>query len=545
MQRESRGSTLFPMQYQVLARKWRPRNFNEIVGQEHVTRTLTNALQSGRVAHAFLFSGPRGSGKTSTARILAKALNCHRGKAGDPCSECPACLEIAAGNCMDVLEIDAASNRGIDEIRELKEKTRYSPARDRNKIYIIDEVHMLTTSAFNALLKTLEEPPENVLFIFATTEPFKVPPTIISRCQRYDFKRIPIDSIVRRLKELMLEEKIEIDSEALHMIARKADGSLRDALSLTDQVLSYCQNKVTIDKVREIFGLIPTQIYCDLMRLIHGKDNSGLLDSLQRIFEEGADLQEFLNNQMEFIRIVILRKIGVAPSEITSEEYPLYDEIAGIFSRENLLYIMSMLMQTRNEIKSSGNPYLIFELMMLKLCKLDEMEDVAQLIAKLSSGTVPQPQIRAAAPAAKAVTQPSEEKKQEVTQTPEPAPSSKLELTQENVDKIWEKVKARVKKGSGASGIALKASKYEVQDGFKLLLKVPGNTNYTTISGYKEEIHKILAEFFDKPPRLEIEPLASETPTKVDIQRQTLDDIKKLDPNLARFIEITDSKLST
>ena len=533
------------MSYIVLARKYRPQTFTEVYAQEHITEILHNAILSNRIAHAYLFTGPRGVGKTSMARILAKNLNCVEGPTVTPCNKCHNCLEIAAGTSSDVIEIDGASNTGVDDIRELQRELLYAPSQSPWKIYIIDEVHMLSKSAFNALLKTLEEPPENVLFIFATTEPFKVPPTIISRCQRYDFKRIPIDSIVRRLKELMLEEKIEIDSEALHMIARKADGSLRDALSLTDQVLSYCQNKVTIDKVREIFGLIPTQIYCDLMRLIHGKDNSGLLDSLQRIFEEGADLQEFLNNQMEFIRIVILRKIGVAPSEITSEEYPLYDEIAGIFSRENLLYIMSMLMQTRNEIKSSGNPYLIFELMMLKLCKLDEMEDVAQLIAKLSSGTVPQPQIRAAAPAAKAVTQPSEEKKQEVTQTPESAPSSKLELTQENVDKIWEKVKARVKKGSGASGIALKASKYEVQDGFKLLLKVPGNTNYTTISGYKEEIHKILAEFFDKPPRLEIEPLASETPTKVDIQRQTLDDIKKLDPNLARFIEITDSKLST
>ena len=206
MQQASRGSTLFSMQYQVLARKWRPRNFLEVVGQEHVSRSLLNALRSGRLAHAFLFSGPRGSGKTTSARILAKALNCHDGKPGEPCSQCPACVEIAAGNCMDVLEIDAASNRGIDEIRELKEKIRYNPARDRNKIFIIDEVHMLTSEAFNALLKTLEEPPPRVVFILATTEHHKIPATILSRCQQYTFKLISYPQILGRLREIARAE---------------------------------------------------------------------------------------------------------------------------------------------------------------------------------------------------------------------------------------------------------------------------------------------------------------------------------------------------
>ncbi|HOY85457.1 MAG TPA: DNA polymerase III subunit gamma/tau [Candidatus Syntrophosphaera sp.] len=533
------------MSYIVLARKYRPQTFSEVYAQEHITEILHNAILSNRIAHAYLFTGPRGVGKTSMARILAKNLNCVEGPTVTPCNKCHNCLEIAAGTSSDVIEIDGASNTGVDDIRELQRELLYAPSQSPWKIYIIDEVHMLSKSAFNALLKTLEEPPENVLFIFATTEPFKVPATIISRCQRYDFKRIPIDSIVKRLKELMREENIEIDAESLHMIARKADGSLRDALSLTDQVLSYCQNKVSIDKVREIFGLIPTQIYCELLRLIQARENSALLERLQSIFEEGVDLQEFLNNMMEFVRIVILRKIGMSPSEVTSEEYPLYDEIAALFSRENLLYIMSMLMQARNEIKSSGNPYLIFELMMLKLCKLDEMEDVAQLIAKLSSGTVSSaPASISLAPAARPAPTPGPEKKPEPARTAEPAPSNKLEFNQANLDKVWDRIKARVKKESSTSGIALGTSSCEVKEGFKLLLKVTGSTNFKTLADYKDEITKILAEFFTQTPRLELEQLASEAPTKVEIKRQTLEDLKNLDKNLARFIEITDSKLS-
>lgn len=531
------------MSYIVLARKYRPQTFTEVYAQEHITEILHNAILSNRIAHAYLFNGPRGVGKTSMARILAKNLNCVEGPTVTPCNKCHNCLEITAGTSSDVIEIDGASNTGVDNIRELQRELLYAPSQSPWKIYIIDEVHMLSKSAFNALLKTLEEPPENVLFIFATTEPFKVPPTIISRCQRYDFKRIPIDSIVKRLKQLMQEESIEIDAESLHMIARKADGSLRDALSLMDQVLSYCQNKVTIDKVREIFGLIPTQIYCDLMRLIKAGDNSALLASLQHIFEEGADLQEFLNNLMEFIRIVILRKIGTSPSEVTSEEYPLYDEIAGLYSRENLLYIMSMLMQTRNEMKSSGNPYLILEMMMLKLCKLDEMEDLAQLIAKLSSGSFSAPRTDNPASASRATARPVYEKTPEAAPPAEAPPSSQLDFNQENLEKVWMRIIGRIKRESKASGLILSDCQYEVKAGFKLLLKVTGNVNYSTLTGYKEEIGKVIAEFFKQNPRLEIEQLESEALTRVEIKRQTIDDLKKLDENLSRFIDLTDSKL--
>jgi len=248
------------MQYQVLARKWRPRNFHELVGQEYVSRTLLNALQSGRVAHAFLFSGPRGSGKTTTARILAKALNCYGGNAGEPCSSCVACTEIAAGNCMDVLEIDAASNRGIDEIRELKEKARYNPARDKHKIFIIDEVHMLTPEAFNALLKTLEEPPPHVVFILATTEYHKIPATILSRCQQYSFKLIQYPLILARLREIAEAEGIQISNSALEQVVFSSGGSMRDAMSALDQVIAFSGNEVRDEDVTTLLGLVAPRV---------------------------------------------------------------------------------------------------------------------------------------------------------------------------------------------------------------------------------------------------------------------------------------------
>ncbi len=282
------------MQYQVLARKWRPKNFNELVGQEHVSRTLMNALQIGRVAHAFLFSGPRGSGKTSTARILAKALNCHKGKPGEPCSECPSCLEIAAGNCMDVLEIDAASNRGIDEIRELKEKTRYSPARDRNKIFIIDEVHMLTQEAFNALLKTLEEPPPHVVFILATTEYHKIPATILSRCQQYSFKLIQYPLIMERLREIAKAEGIEISTIALEQVVFSSGGSMRDAMSALDQVIAFSGATVRDEDVTALLGLVEPKVLGQTVRAIAGNDVAELLKIVADLVEVGQDLQQFL-----------------------------------------------------------------------------------------------------------------------------------------------------------------------------------------------------------------------------------------------------------
>ena len=238
------------MSYVVIARRWRPQQFDEIIGQEHVSKTLSNAIANERIAHSYIFTGPRGVGKTTTARILAKALNCEKGPTATPCNDCASCKSITLGNSLDVLEIDGASNRGIDEIRNLRENIRYTPTQGKYKIYIIDEVHMLTKEAFNALLKTLEEPPEHALFIFATTEIHKVPATILSRCQRFDFRRIPLKTIMEHLQNICTQDKIDIEEEALLQIAKKADGSMRDSQSILDQIISYSGQRVTFDDVR-------------------------------------------------------------------------------------------------------------------------------------------------------------------------------------------------------------------------------------------------------------------------------------------------------
>lgn len=533
------------MSYIVLARKYRPQSFGEVYAQEHVTEILHNAIQSKRIAHAYLFTGPRGVGKTSMARIMAKSLNCEDGPTVSPCNKCHNCLEITSGTSTDVIEIDGASNTGVDDIRELQKELLYAPSQSRYKIYIIDEVHMLSKSAFNALLKTLEEPPENVVFIFATTEPQKVLATIISRCQRYDFKRIPIDSIVKRLREITTQEQIQIDGESLHLIARKADGGMRDALSLLDQVISYCQNDIVIEQVRNIFGLVPNQVYNELLRLIHSKDTNTLLTQLQSIFEHGMDLQDLINNMMEYIRVVILRQLGLAPQEVTSEEYALYDEVGRLFSQNNLLYMMSGLMQARNEIKSSVNPYLIMEMLMIRLCKMDEMEDLGRLLNDISKLRPGQPAIRQEKP----VERPVPEAKSVPTRASEPPRQSappkiqKVKLSEETLAAVWPEIIARVKKTSTVTGVALEQSKAVVEPGNKLALQVKGNTNHALVQARKDDIQKLLAEYFTPAVRWEPTLVESEAPTRVDIVRKSLDDLKKMDENIARYIEITDSRL--
>ncbi len=533
------------MSYIVLARKYRPQTFAEVYAQEHVTEILQNAIRGNRIAHAYLFTGPRGVGKTSMARILAKSLNCVDGPTVTPCNKCHICLEITNGTSSDVIEIDGASNTSVDDVRDLQKELLYAPTKAKYKIYIIDEVHMLSKSAFNALLKTLEEPPDNVLFIFATTEPFKVIPTIISRCQRYDFKRIPIEAIVKRLQELTVAENIDIDKESLYLLARKADGGLRDALSLLDQVLSYCADKVTIDKVRDIFGLIPTQVFCELLTLIASRDSQALLGRLQEIFESGADLQDLTTNLMEFLRVVILRKVGMAPTEVAAEEYPAYDEIAELFKQTDLLYMMSALMQVRNDLKSSANPYLILEMVMLKLCRLDQMEDLGKLIEQLVYGAaVPRtpasnPPARPVSPTAKA----APEKKAEPPRHVEPEVSPKLDFNTANLAQVWDKLVARVRGISIGAGQTLKSAEIKQSEGNKLTLGIHSPTSLNLLNEKKDEVQKILAEYFNNAIQLELQELASLNPHKVEIKRKTIDDLRQMDENLSRFIDITESKL--
>jgi DNA polymerase-3 subunit gamma/tau len=376
------------MQYQVLARKWRPQNFQEIVGQEHVSRTLLNALESGRIAHAFLFSGPRGSGKTSTARILAKSLNCHENRPGYPCGRCPSCEEITAGNCIDVLEIDAASNTGVDNVRQLIEQARYQPARDRYKIFIIDEVHMLSNAAFSALLKTLEEPPAHVAFIMATTEYHKIPATILSRCQQYSFKLIPYPLILDRLRKIAEAENIEIGEAALEQVVFSSGGSMRDAMSALDQVIAFSGNHVADEDVTTLLGLIEPRILSRTVKAIAGNDVAAILAQVEELVAAGQDLQGFCRRLLGQFRNLMVLKARIADTALLGVPETLLPDLkeqAALFSKEDLLRLFEALLKTDTSMKYATQIRFQLEMGLIELAHVAKMRSLEELISEFSS----------------------------------------------------------------------------------------------------------------------------------------------------------------
>lgn len=371
------------MSYLVIARKYRPKYFSEIVGQEHITRTLINAINDYRVAHAYLFSGPRGVGKTTTARILSKSLNCQKGPTALPCNTCSNCREIDDSINLDVLEIDGASNRGIEEIRTLQENTRYAPGRGNYKIYIIDEVHMLTKHAFNALLKTLEEPPKHVIFIFATTEPHKVPMTVLSRCQRFNFRRLTVSEIEGKLKEISEKEKIPVEDLAVKLIARQADGSLRDGESMLDQLFTYSDGKITVNDVQQMFGFVEEEIYFSLTDSIKGKDEKKILKIIDTVFDKGYDMEEFVSGYIKHLRKLFLLKNDVEISDLSSEELSKYIERENTFSSFLLLQILNRLSVLIRKMKNSAITRILLEIELLTLSRLEDTVQIKELIQRL------------------------------------------------------------------------------------------------------------------------------------------------------------------
>jgi DNA polymerase-3 subunit gamma/tau len=374
--------------YLVLARKWRPQLFEEVVGQQHITQTLQNAISQKRVAHAFLFTGARGVGKTSTARILAKALNCEKGPQINPCDQCTNCQEVTHGNSMDVIEIDGASNRGIDEIRELKENVRYTPAKSRYKIYIIDEVHMLTKEAFNALLKTLEEPPPHIIFIFATTEPHKIPATILSRCQRYDFKRIPFREVIGSLKRIVEEEKIQISQRGLLSIAQESEGSLRDAQSLLDQVIAYAGENIRDEDIAEVLGLIDRKILNDTIEAIANRNVERCMEVIEVVYHFGYDLQHFCRELLQYLRNLILIKVSQHPEglmELPEEELELFKKQAEKFQFDQLNHLFSLLLKGEQEIAQSTFPRTMLEMTLIRMATLRPILPIDEIMKKLEA----------------------------------------------------------------------------------------------------------------------------------------------------------------
>lgn len=373
------------MAYEVLARKWRPRQFDEIVGQEHVVTTLKNAIESERVAHAYLFVGPRGIGKTTTARILAKALNCADGPTVHPCDKCAACREIAQGSSMDVIEIDGASNNGVEQVRSLRETVHYSPVHGRYRIFIIDEVHMLTTPAFNALLKTLEEPPGHVKFFFATTEPQKIPATVLSRCQRFDLRPLTVKEIVGRLHQLCASEGFDVDEDALLAIARSAEGSLRDAESALDQLVAFCGEKIRESDVMAVFGLVARRELEALGKAILAGDAAAALETLSRFDRAGKNMNRVLVELLEHFRnlLVYMETDGRKVEELLpAQSAPLADQ-AALTDVEKVMRIVETLIEAEQKMRYAASPRLLFEAAIVRACHASRVISVGELVKRL------------------------------------------------------------------------------------------------------------------------------------------------------------------
>jgi len=531
------------MSYLVLARKYRPQTFDEVYAQEHITQILKNTIELDRTAQAYLFTGPRGVGKTSLARIFAKSLNClNGGPTITPCNKCTNCVEITEGTSADVIEIDGASNTGVDDIRDLQRELMYSPSNSNFKIYIIDEVHMLSKNAFNALLKTLEEPPKNVIFIFATTEPHKVLPTIISRCQRFDFKRIPIPAIVKQMKFITKKEEISISEEALFLIAKKADGSMRDALSLMDQIIAYGKNDITTDDVLSIFGIVHTDIYNEILKLIHKKDPKNVLKHLHSILEKGNDIQEFINGFLDYLRNILLLKTGLDVPEVSAADKKTMLTLGKKFSENEFLYLITLLIKTKTDIKNSSNPIIIAEMSFVKLTKISDMISIEKIIDSLSS--IPEKHekptgVTSDIPQMKRSSAPK-------TETPKTKPAAKIQvdsLTEKVLNDNLEILLKKLKKESSFLSTYLGNCKITKVSENLVEFETSNGTQYKRLKSSKEKISKLFSEHFNL--KISVDFIFREKPKEKTIINPTLEQIRAEAPELADFIETLEAEVKT
>ncbi len=507
------------MSYLVFARKFRPQRFEDIIGQEHVSATLQNAIKEKKIAQSFLFSGTRGVGKTSAARILAKALNCEKGIVSEPCGKCLFCQEITQGNSLDVLEVDGASNRGIDEIRNLRENVKFKPAQSRFKIYIIDEVHMLTQEAFNALLKTLEEPPEHVKFIFATTELHKVPLTILSRCQKFAFRKVPVAKISQKLETIAKEEKLSIDEKSIFTISKAAEGSLRDAESLLDQVASFTKGKITYAKVLDAFGIPSEDAYLGLLDALLAKDAKRAIEIFAPIAAEGKDMVQFVRGLAEIFRALLVMKVaGPAVREMaglvdfaaeTLRELEVRKER---FSKEDLLSIVYFLQNLLRDVRRSALPELQVETALIKLAIREDLVSLSEIIQKLNNAPVPPrvnvPPVKETLPGpARPVVQEVKTKSPEgpVAQAAQAADGGEAELSRplteqsvglNEVERVWAEVIEKVKAKKMSCGMFLSEAAPAEVEGNLIVLGLPNELKFHKESLEKPDNKKIVEEIF-------------------------------------------------
>ena len=517
------------MSYLVFARKYRPQAFEQVVQQSHVTRTLTNAIKAGRVAHAILFSGPRGTGKTTVARILAKAMNCEQGPAAEPCNQCQSCLEITAGNAADVFEIDGASNNSVDQVRELRENLKYMPVHSRYKIYIIDEVHMLSLAAFNALLKTLEEPPEHILFMFATTEPHKIPVTILSRCQRHDLRRIDGEAIAGHLRTICQAENVAIDDPSLALIAREAGGSMRDSLSLLDHVLACAEGPVTVDLIGDLLGVVDRKHLFDLSDAVFKRDIRRVLETIDTVWRDGYELKRFYADLVTHFHHFTLVKLGPQGARLVDlpdvEIKSMQEQIADV-PDTFLLQVFELLFQAEPAIKLSSQPKLGLEMVFMKLFQTGPALPIQTLIERLDRlqagiGTHPAPP-----PDARLHSPPDGEGDEMPPPPADPPPgireSSGARQSMETgaetsesapmpadrpvgTENLWAQVLSRVtEEKPSLAGFLAKCMLREDTQG-QMELEINGNDfTFKSVSKHSESLEAICSELLGRPVRLKL-----------------------------------------
>jgi len=530
-----------------LARKYRPKQFSDLIAQDHVAAALRGAVAQGRVAHGYLFAGPRGVGKTTAARILAMALNCERrkpGGAGEPCGECDACRRIWTGAAnLDVVELDAASNRGVDDARDLRERAMYAASTESgSKVYIVDEAHMLTREAWNALLKILEEPPPRVVFVFATTEPQKIANTaapILSRLQRFDFRRIGPHAIVDRLKQVAKAEELKVDDDALHLIARSANGGMRDALSLLDQVLSFGEGPVTTARVREVLGLIPDELYGEMLRAIVERDSGAIFRLVDRLLEAGADLGEFVNGAAETLRALLLVGVGGQPDGLTEGLMTVVREYAPLLPPADIVRLLTILSESEERLSRSANQRLLVEVLLLRWAMLDRTVELSEVIDALQAGKGDGGSGKATAPPAVPVPLPAS-----------PVPGKKLEPTLENVRSIWPQVVGEARGKTPLLGSLLAESEVVAVEGRDIMVR-PGHAVHAEgLERQRETIAQLVGRFISEAPRIKVAAEAAAktgaAPPRMTAEGANAERLKSLrakDPTLSAAVDALDLEL--
>jgi DNA polymerase-3 subunit gamma/tau len=513
------------MSYQVLSLKLRPQRFDEVVGQTHVTRTLQNAIGLDRVAHGYIFSGPRGVGKTTTARILAKVLNCKNPKDNNPCGTCVNCTEITQGSNLDVQELDGASNRGIDEMRDLREAVKYPPNNSKYRIYIIDEVHMLTREAFNALLKTLEEPPPHVIFIMATTDAHKVPATILSRTQRFDFKHISINDISEYLKQILESENIKYDTDGIRLIAQKADGSLRDSLSLLDQTIAYASDALDVETIRDVLGIIKENVFLNIIQTIEKRDHKEVIHQLSQLIDAGYAISDFISGFNEFLRNCMIQKTGESAKLNLSENSLNWLQTGCRFSTADFLRMLDLSLQFESKLRFLQQPQISLEALFIKLSMMDASVDIASIL----SGEVPKtisvkkpesqkPSITTEKPDSPLVqTEPMESPQPTennpvteklTTPTPpvvsEPVPQQVRNLTLEDFNNSWTEIIEGLEEKNSKIAHFLEEAKLSSFDGKQLLIELVNGHRFQlkTLEKDAEQIASVINDKLNQKIRI-------------------------------------------